>query len=185
MHPPPQVEPYSKCWTTAFDNKKAIYGKMRVAVSGNDGEPDNDESAADDDVGVGDAPPVVVKNGVVRSPNDRGGSNIEPVTFNSLPVGVWRDQMKAYRCSACYDMTPLDGNLLLVCVELKIAYVGVCFNDHHVSELRGWVIKQILKRTSPTLADGAIDDRISHHSSSHGRSSIAHPPTHALSHPHT
>ena len=175
----PQVDPYNKCWTTTFDNKKAIYGKMRVAVSGNDGEAD-EEASEPDDV-CGDSPPVVDKNGVVRTPTDRGGGNIEPVTFNSMSVAFWRDQMKAMKCDAAYDITPLDGCLMLACIELKLFYVGVCFTEHHATELRAWMIKQILKRTSP-----ARSFRV--------RSSIAHPPddvpthkqhTHTHTHTHT
>ena len=97
------------------------------------------------------------------NPADRGGGNIEPVTFNSMSVAFWRDQMKAMKCDACYDITPLDGCLMLACIELKLFYVGVCFTEHHATELRAWMIKQILKRTSP-----ARSFRV--------RSSIAHPP---------
>ena len=144
------MDPYNKCWTTTFDNKKAIYGKMRVAVSGNDGDADiaEDEEVDGADEG-GDAPPTVDKYGSVRIPTDRSGSNIEPVTFNSMSVAFWRGQMKTYKCEACYDITPMDGCLMLACIELKLFYVGVCFNEHHVAELNAWVSKQILKRTPP------------------------------------
>ena len=136
---------------TSLSNKKEIYGSMRSK-------------------NIGGCSPTVDHVVLFALYGTFYGGIVEPVTFNSSSVEYGRGQKKAYNCKSCYVITPLDGCLCLANIELGNMYIGVCFNEHHLSELKAWLTKQILKRTS-SLPTRSSKVRLGHRTP-------AHQPTH-------
>ena len=92
------LEPFERCWALTFAEKKQLYGKQRLPVGGKGGGDDEDDDAVGDD--DDDVPPTVpgddCTNEEVTATGDnqkrvRGASNLEPVSYHSLPVQFFDD----------------------------------------------------------------------------------------------
>ena len=57
------------------------------------------------------------------------------------------------------DLTPGDGSFAKVVVEAGLVYVGVCFNEHHVEELKKGVIEYVLEKMANEQCPGLYDVR--------------------------
>jgi len=156
---PIKVQPYNECWCLRFEQKKELYGKMRLPVGGTV-EEDGEESSGEDDEEE-DAPPEVVglleesSNGTQKKgeKRERGDKNIEPVTYHSVPPTLFHDFIKCYGVENIFDMSPLDGELCITAVEQKKNYLGVCFNQAHCDFLERRVRDQIFERMADTKSD--------------------------------
>ena len=155
---PIKVQPYSECWCLRFEQKKQLYGRMRLPVGGAV-EEDEEEPSEDDDED-GEAPPEVDfgegEGGSARQPEqkrERGDLNIEPATFNSIPPTLCYDLIKCYGVENILDLAPLDGELCITSVELKKNYLGVCFNEFHCQMLEQRVREKIFERLADPNSD--------------------------------
>ena len=135
-----QVASYNKCWCLTFEQKKEIYGKMRLPVGGKDEDDDGKDEDEEDDE-VAEIPPVVVSAMVAT---ERGNSNVEPVSYNSMSIAFWADMVKGFKWERIYDLTPLDGNLAMASTIEQREYVGICFTNCHAEMLNEHLVKQIL-----------------------------------------
>jgi hypothetical protein len=73
--------------------------------------------------------------------------------------GIDEGQIIETSNSGVLDLTPGDGSFAKVVVEAGLVYVGVCFNDHHVEELRKGIIKYVLEKMADEQCPGLYDVR--------------------------
>ena len=134
----------SAVWTMSFADKKLLYGKLRVAVGGNSGENDDEDEEDEGDPACDvDVPPTT--DASKPKPSTRGPENMEPVTFNSMPISFYEDLYDAMNLKDIYDITPCDGCAAMAALNLKLGYIGVCFTDFHVERLNQHILEMILK----------------------------------------
>ena len=153
---PIKLQPYNKCWSISFDEKKAIYGRMRVAVGGTCPEDDDgDEDAEGDDNEV----PPTVEESVAASKGPeaaaskmakvRSGKNMEPMTYYNMPEEFYENTCDAFNIKDSVDFTPGDGMNAMAhikaCRKTPRGYIGICFTDSHKDDLWGHLCSRTLE----------------------------------------
>ncbi len=143
---------FSDCWCLSFDLKKQIYAKLRLPVGGKTGgDDDDDDGDAPEGGEEQEVPPTIetfdanVAATGKKAPTVRAGANIEPLSYNSMPVEFFDDLLHSFAIKDLYDFTPCDGVAALACIRAKKGYVAVCFTDAHADHLRKRLVEQVLK----------------------------------------
>ncbi|MCP4241117.1 MAG: hypothetical protein GY772_11200 [bacterium] len=135
-----------------FKEKKAIYGRCRVAVGGSLGAPggsDGADGSGDDDEepdGGGEDAPQLRAAGLGRGKDTgRRDDTVEPLCFQQLPKVLYQELLHTCAAKAVYDLTVGDGTFLLACVERKVPCVGLCYTEEHVSQLYKHLQEEVFK----------------------------------------
>jgi hypothetical protein len=150
---PVKLSPYPKCWSLTFDEKKAVYGKMRLPVGGKTDESDDDDDG--DGLGEGEVPPTIdmfTESSSAATPAEspakklctRAGTNVEPVNYNSLPTAFFENLHDAFCIKDLVDFTPVDGACAMAFIRARKGYIGICWNDVHADKLRQYLIDTVV-----------------------------------------
>ena len=140
-----KLPPYIKCWTMKYEQKKLLYGKMRVPVGGKE-EQDGDDN--DEEDGENEVPPTVddfqADASKKQRASTRAADNIEPVHYHTLPEEFFDNLQDVFFVKDLYDFTP-SPEAALALLKAKKGYIGICFNDFHQKLLREYVIDKVLE----------------------------------------
>ena len=81
-----KLQPFAATWTMSFDEKKQLYGKLRLPVGGRESHDSGGEEEDDADAGPG-VPPTLQEfaSSSAKKPSVRSGENIEPVSYYAMP----------------------------------------------------------------------------------------------------
>ena len=112
----------AETWKCTFDDKKAMYGKLRVAVGGKSTDDKDKSDGSSDDIDETTevvVPPSVDASGNLYMPKARHGCNLEPVAFWSMPLTFYKELLTSYNIMAMYDLTAGDGNTAKACIALR------------------------------------------------------------------
>lgn len=94
-----------RCWKLSFGDKKALYGKARVAVGGASVDDDGGEEEEVDESNTSAIIPMAIDpSGHLHIPKNRSNDNMEPVAFWSLPIPFYREVYSSYCCRGIYDL---------------------------------------------------------------------------------
>lgn len=131
--PLPDWKDCEQTWIMTFKDKKAMYGDARILPGG---RPDSD----------GD----LVGTGAQRQPQYRKDEDLEPVTYNALHPHLWEELMNQVgprgmlRCVV--DLTATEPTLASLAVEASIPYLGVCFNEEHLANMKHRLVQIVFRR---------------------------------------
>lgn len=142
---------WATSWALSFERKKVLYGPNRVAVGGksDEGVDEGVDDEEEDELGGDDAtdrdliPPSVQSASGIRKTRD--DESIEPVLYQSMfSPTFYAELIHSYNLKLIIHLTAGDGNCAAACVEAKVGYVGVVFNDDHLNHLTEHLTKVVL-----------------------------------------
>ena len=142
------LEAWNKLPSLTVEEKKAWWGKRRVAVGGKtvtgeseseDGSQELDPEAAEEAPPANDAEaaqeaPATEDVEMVLPPVSQGrgcaslrGDTRQPIAYHEWPVSFW--DSVAYACSAStiiVDLTPATGRQAMQALRQRMSYIGIC-----------------------------------------------------------
>ena len=112
-----------RLWHLTEDDKKKFYGTFRVAVGG-----------ATDTASQESAKRTQFKKAELqRQPAEGDESTLfEPFVYHGMPPDFYRDLFAVWSPRAIIDFTASDLTPAMVCLELKIPYLGICYTESHL-----------------------------------------------------
>lgn len=149
---PVHVPDWSSSWALPFDAKKALYGPNRVAVGGRSDEGveegDDDEEGDEDEADDRDLIPPAI-NQKPEGRKTRDDDSLEPVFYQSLlSPTFWSEVIHSYNLRLIIHLTAGDTSCAEACMQARIGYVGITFNDHHLNALTDHLTKHVLSKFS-------------------------------------
>ncbi|CAL1126898.1 unnamed protein product [Cladocopium goreaui] len=108
----PDWDDEKETWRVTYGEKKLLYGTAnRIAVGGR-----ADEPVADHQKGI-----------------RRKDTDVEPVAYHSLPSEAVAEVFHEFNISAMLDLSCCDGKTAWEAILQRVAYIGVCFTEDHVT----------------------------------------------------
>ena len=77
-------------------------------------------------------PPAFFRNGTPASNLKRELHNLEPVSYQGLPIQAYDDLLNSYCIKDMYDLGTGDANAAKACLVNRKCYVCLCKSDFHV-----------------------------------------------------
>ena len=114
-------------WTLKWSQKKDLYGKKHLIAVGGKTEGGDDE-------------PKV---------NDRAKDAPEPVCYFSPPIELMEELLHTFFGKMVVDLSPADGKLAFACLQNRVAYLGVTYNEVHSKLLE----ERLLDLMQTSMAD--------------------------------
>ena len=114
--------PAAETWTTTYENKKAIYGSAKIFGS---------DAASSSDA---------------ENKEERKASDVEPVFYNYLPMGLYANHLSSYSISGVLDLTSGQGELAKASLERRVPYVGFCLSESHCVQLKSELVRWLKGR---------------------------------------
>ena len=105
-------------WTLKWSQKKDLYGKKHLISVG---------GKIEGWTNMDDEPKV----------NDRAKDAPEPVCFFSPPIELMEELLHTFFGKMDVDLRAADGKLAFACLQNRVAYLGVTYNEVHSKLLEG------------------------------------------------
>ena len=126
----PDLQDNASTWHMTFKDKKQLYGEARILPSG------RPECDAD-----------LINSGVTRAVQARRDQDVEPVTYHGHHRVLWEELVHQVgpkgHLKTVVDLTPLEPTLMMLCVEWKIPYIGICLTEHHRESVKRQLTKMV------------------------------------------
>ena len=110
-------------WTLKWSQKKDLYGKKHLISVG---------GKIEGWTNMDDKPKV----------NDRAKDAPEPVCFFSPPIELMEELLHTFFGKMDVDLRAADGKLAFACLQNRVAYLGVTYNEVHSKLLEGLDLMQ-------------------------------------------
>lgn len=110
-------------WTLKWSQKKDLYGKKHLISVG---------GKIEGWTNMDDEPKV----------NDRAKDAPEPVCFFSPPIELMEELLHTFFGKMDVDLRAADGKLAFACLQNRVAYLGVTYNEVHSKLLEGLDLMQ-------------------------------------------
>ena len=102
---PPYEHP--SVWRTTWKQKKEIYGKKHIIITGGKTE-------------------AAGASGAMQKRND---TTIEPVCWHPMPQELYDDLIQGFYVKLVYDLACLDGMVAWAALCRRVGYVGIVFTE--------------------------------------------------------